>query len=58
LITVNATKTHIAPKKTVNPFAQMIEDKMRIDRAVEEGKSPSTLKGINFVKPLQDHPKK
>lgn len=49
---MNSTKTNIESKKNVNPFIQMIEDKKRINRAVEEGKSLSTLKGIKFVKPL------
>ncbi|WP_158288521.1 hypothetical protein [Mucilaginibacter psychrotolerans] len=51
-----STKTHTTPKKQkespVNPFIQMIEDKKRIDKATEEGKPLSTLKGINFVKPV------
>jgi hypothetical protein len=53
---VSYTKSHTTHKKQkelfVNPFTQMIEDKKKIDQAVQEGKSLSTLKDINFVKPL------
>ncbi len=53
---MNITKSHIARKKQksqpVNPFIQMIEDKKRIDRAIEDGKSLFELKDIKFVKPL------
>jgi hypothetical protein len=54
---VNNTKPHITTRKKqkvpfVNPFIQMIEDKKKIDQAIQEGKSLSTLKDINFVKSL------
>jgi hypothetical protein len=39
-------------KQFKNPIIQMIEDKKRIVKAIKEGKSLSTLKGIKFVTPL------
>jgi hypothetical protein len=48
-------KPHTLRKKPkasfVNPFIQMIEDKKKIDQAIQEGKPLSSLKDINFVKP-------
>ncbi len=53
---MSTTKSHIASKKpkptVVNPFVQMIEDKKKIDQAIEDGKSLSDLKNIKFVKPI------
>ncbi len=34
-----------------NPFIQMIEDKKRIDQAIQNGEPLSSLKDIKFVKP-------
>jgi hypothetical protein len=55
-LNVNTTKPHIVNKKqkptSINPFIQMIEDKKKIDKAIEEGQSLSALKDIKFVKPL------
>lgn len=48
---MSSTKTDNTAK-TINPFIQMIEDKKRVNRAVEAGKPLSTLKGIRFVKPI------
>jgi hypothetical protein len=49
-------KSNIARKKKrpakVNPFIQMIEDKKRIDQAIQNGEPISALKDIKFVKPL------
>jgi hypothetical protein len=41
--------------KSVNPFIKMIEDKKRIVEAIRNGKDLSTLKGINFVSPIQSN---
>ena len=38
--------------KDKNPIVQMIEDKKRIVKAIENGESLSTLKGIKIVSPL------
>ena len=38
--------------KRKNPIVQMIEDKKRIVKAIENGESLSTLKGIKIVSPL------
>lgn len=38
--------------KHKNPIVQMIEDKKRIVKAIENGESLSTLKGIKIVSPL------
>lgn len=38
--------------KDKNPIVQMIEDKKRIVKAIENGESLSTLKGIKMVSPL------
>lgn len=49
-------KSHTTRKKQktsfVNPFIQMIENKKKIDQAIQEGKPLSTLQDIKFVKPL------
>jgi hypothetical protein len=39
-------------KKHKNPIIQMIEDKKRVVKAIENGESLSTLKGIKVVSPL------
>jgi len=50
---MNSTKKNTSPqKKQGNPFAQMLEDKAKIDRAVAQGKLPSSVEGIKFVKLL------
>ena len=50
------TKSDTAQKNKkpakANPFIQMIEDKKRIDQAIQNGESLSSLKDIKFVKPL------
>jgi hypothetical protein len=38
--------------KYKNPIVQMIEDKKRIVKAIENGESLATLKGIKIVSPL------
>jgi hypothetical protein len=49
-------KSSTAQKKKqfakANPFVQMIEDKKRIDQAIQNGEPLSSLKDIKFVKPL------
>ena len=49
-------KPHTSPNKqkktVVNPFIKMIDDKKKIDQAVQDGKPLSSLKDINFVKPV------
>jgi len=40
------------PKKDSNPIIQMIEDKKRIVKAIKNGESLSTLKGIKIVSPV------
>ena len=46
-------KTNITPqKKKSNPFFKMFEDKKRIQEAIFKGESLSSLKGIQFVKPI------
>jgi hypothetical protein len=39
-------------KKDENPIVQMIEDKRRIVKAIENGESLSTLEGIKIVSPV------
>jgi len=55
-LNVNDTKSDTIRKKQkasfVNPFIQMIEDKKKIEKAIQEGEPLSTLKDIKFVKPL------
>jgi hypothetical protein len=40
------------PKKAYNIFAKILDDKKRIREAIIKGESLSTLKDINFVKPI------
>jgi len=53
---MNDVKSNIVRKTKdpakVNPFIQMIEDKKRIDEAIQNGESLSALKDIRFVTPL------
>ncbi len=35
-----------------NPFVKLVEDKIKVSKAVQEGKALSTLKDIDFVKPV------
>jgi hypothetical protein len=53
---VDTSKSHKAKNRQVqsvgNPFIKLIEDKIKISKAVQEGKSLSTLIGIDFVKPI------
>jgi hypothetical protein len=53
---VNNIKPLTASKKkksaSLNPFIQMIEDKRKIDEAIQEEKALSTLTDIKFVRPL------
>ncbi|SEW22511.1 hypothetical protein SAMN05428988_3330 [Chitinophaga sp. YR573] len=48
-------KIHIAPnsEKPYNLIRHILEDKKRIQEAIEKGVPLSSLKGINFVKPVQ-----
>jgi len=39
-------------KRFKNPIIQMIEDKKRIVKAIKNGESLSTLKGIKIVTPV------
>ncbi len=39
-------------KKQYNPIKKMIEDKIAINKALENGENIFTIKGIKFVKPL------
>ena len=43
---------NIEVKKIDNPIVQMIEDKKRIVKAIKNGESLSTLKGIKIVSPV------
>ena len=47
----NAASKKNKPKKA-NPFVQMIEDKKRIDQAIQNGERLSMLRNIPFVKLL------
>jgi hypothetical protein len=53
---VDTSKSHKVKNRQVqsvgNPFIKLIEDKVKISKAVQEGKPLSTLTGINFVKPI------
>lgn len=40
------------PKKANNLFAKILEDKQRIQHTIIKGDSLSTLKDVNFVKPI------
>jgi len=40
------------PQKPTNLFAKILQDKQRIRNAIIKGESLSTLKDINFVKPI------
>ncbi|MFI5139988.1 MAG: hypothetical protein ACHQIM_19370 [Sphingobacteriales bacterium] len=46
------TNTGSEVRKFKNPIVQMIEDKKRIVKAIENGESLSTLKGIKIVSPI------
>jgi len=48
---VNKKRTG-SEKPFKNPIKQMIEDKKRIVKAIENGQSLSTLKGIKIVSPV------
>jgi len=49
---VNKNDTGFEKEKLVNPIIQMIEDKKRIVKAIKNGQSLSTLKGIKIVASL------
>jgi hypothetical protein len=42
----------VSAKKQYNPIKKMIEDKIAINKALENGENIFSIKGIKFVKPL------
>lgn len=53
---MNTVKTKIikkGQKKSLNnPFIKLIEDKRKINAAIQSGKNLSTIKDVIFVKPI------
>jgi len=43
------------PRAGVNVFRQIMEDQIRIEQAIREGRPLSSLEGITFYNPLEDH---
>jgi hypothetical protein len=50
--TGKADNTKKGAENKVNPFSKLMEDKKRIEKAVEENVPLSSLKDIKFVRPL------